>query len=192
MSDSMDAAPSQKSSIGVQSPEFISLPASVRHTDAFSGVASGRLVVGSTPMLPDLFADEPLSLAARERVRHEWLMMHVPMDRQVLRKWLNAGFLEKHAYFATTEGTPQGGCLPPALANWTLDGLQRLLAEHFTKTLKQQRMNKTTTRGTFLLAAGGLGGDRPTGSEEQVATRQDDGNCESAKRKPPNHNANFS
>ena len=41
------------------------------HTDAFSGVASGRLVVGSTPMLPDLFADVPLPLAARERLRIE-------------------------------------------------------------------------------------------------------------------------
>ena len=48
---------------------------------------------------------------------------------------MNAGFLEKHAWFATTEGTPQGGCISPALANWTLDGLQRLLAEHFAKTL---------------------------------------------------------
>ena len=64
------------------------------------------------------------------------------MDRQVLGKWLKAGFLEKHAWFATTEGTPQGGIISPALANWTLDGLQRLLAEHFARTPKQQRMNK--------------------------------------------------
>lgn len=64
------------------------------------------------------------------------------MDRDVLGKWLKAGFLEKHAWFATTEGTPQGGIISPALANWTLDGLQRLLAEHFAKTLQQQRINK--------------------------------------------------
>src|SRR6476660_5956569 len=64
------------------------------------------------------------------------------MDRYVLGKWLNAGFLEKHAWFATTEGTPQGGCISPALANWTLDGLQQLLAEHFAKTPKQQGSNK--------------------------------------------------
>src|SRR5258708_24335532 len=64
------------------------------------------------------------------------------MDRQVLRKWLRAGFLEKHAWFATTEGTPQGGCISPALANWTLDGLQRLLEDHFAKTPKQQGRNK--------------------------------------------------
>ena len=80
--------------------------------------------------------------ACFDKISHEWLLAHVPMDRQVLRKWLNAGFLEKHAWFATTEGTPQGGCISPALANWTLDGLQRLLAEHFAKTLKQQGMNK--------------------------------------------------
>jgi RNA-directed DNA polymerase len=80
--------------------------------------------------------------ACFDKISHEWLLAHVTMDRQVLRKWLNAGFLEKHAWFATTEGTPQGGCISPALANWTLDGLQRLLAEHFAKTLKQQWRNK--------------------------------------------------
>jgi RNA-directed DNA polymerase len=80
--------------------------------------------------------------ACFDKISHEWLLTHVPMDRQVLRKWLNAGFLEKHAYFATTEGTPQGGCISPALANWTLDGLQQLLAERFAKTLKQQWRNK--------------------------------------------------
>ena len=80
--------------------------------------------------------------ACFDKISHEWLLAHVPMDRQVLRKWLNAGFLEKHAWFATTEGTPQGGCISPALANWTLDGLQRLLADHFAQTPKQQRMNK--------------------------------------------------
>src|SRR3954471_17688895 len=46
------------------------------------------------------------------------------------------------AWFATTEGTPQGGIASPALANWTLDGLQRLLTDHCARTPKQQRMNK--------------------------------------------------
>ncbi len=58
------------------------------------------------------------------------------------RGWLEAGFLEKHAWFATTEGTPRGGIISPALANWALDGRQRLLADHFARTPRQQRMNK--------------------------------------------------
>jgi RNA-directed DNA polymerase len=80
--------------------------------------------------------------ACFDMISHDWLLAHVPMDKQLLRQWLKAGFLEKHAWFATTEGTPQGGIASPALANWTLDGLQRRLAEHFAQTPKQQRMNK--------------------------------------------------
>ena len=64
------------------------------------------------------------------------------MDRQLLRQWLKAGFLEKQAWFATTEGTPQGGIISPALANWTLDGLQRLLADRFAQTPSQQGKSK--------------------------------------------------
>jgi RNA-directed DNA polymerase len=80
--------------------------------------------------------------ACFDRISHDWLLTHVPMDQQVLRQWLKAGFLEKHAWFATTEGTPQGGIISPALANWTLDGLQRLLADHFAKTPSQQGKSK--------------------------------------------------
>jgi RNA-directed DNA polymerase len=80
--------------------------------------------------------------ACFDRISHEWLLTHVPMDQQVLRRWLKAGFLEKHAWFATTEGTPQGGTISPALANWTLDGLQPLLAERFATTPKGQGTSK--------------------------------------------------
>jgi RNA-directed DNA polymerase len=80
--------------------------------------------------------------ACFDRISHDWLLTHVPMDRQLLRQWLKAGFLEKHAWFATTEGTPQGGIISPVLANWTLDGLQRLLAERFAETPKQPRKYK--------------------------------------------------
>jgi RNA-directed DNA polymerase len=66
-----------------------------------------------------------------DRISHDWLLAHVPMDQAILRKWLKAGYLDKHVLHETTDGTPQGGIISPALANCALDGLERLLKEKF-------------------------------------------------------------
>jgi RNA-directed DNA polymerase len=66
-----------------------------------------------------------------DRISHDWLLTHVPMDRVILQKWLKAGYLDKHVIHETTDGTPQGGIISPALANYALDGLERLLKEKF-------------------------------------------------------------
>jgi RNA-directed DNA polymerase len=77
-----------------------------------------------------------------DRISHDWLLANVPMDKAILRQWLKAGFLEGGVFHATTEGTPQGGIISPALANWTLDGLEALLARHYANTPRRRRMNK--------------------------------------------------
>jgi RNA-directed DNA polymerase len=64
------------------------------------------------------------------------------MDKVILRKWLQAGFMEKDVFCATTTGTPQGGICSPALANRTLDGLEALLAERFGATRSQRQRHK--------------------------------------------------
>ena len=48
-----------------------------------------------------------------DRISHNWLLDPIPMDKDMLRRWLKAGFLEKQVLFATTEGTPQGGIITP-------------------------------------------------------------------------------
>jgi RNA-directed DNA polymerase len=80
--------------------------------------------------------------ACLDQIDHDWLLHHVPLDKQLLRQWLKAGYLEKHVLFATREGTPQGGIISPVLANWALDGLQQRLQERFMRTDSQRRRNK--------------------------------------------------
>lgn len=68
-----------------------------------------------------------------DRISHDWLLDHVPMDRAMLRKWLKAGYLEKQVFYPTEDGTPQGGIISPVLANLALDGLEGALSERFPR-----------------------------------------------------------
>jgi RNA-directed DNA polymerase len=68
-----------------------------------------------------------------DAISHEWLLTHIPMDKTMLKKWLKAGFLEKHVLHPTEKGTPQGGICSPVLANMTLDGLEKQLRERYPK-----------------------------------------------------------
>src|SRR5712664_2612287 len=66
-----------------------------------------------------------------DKISHDWLLAHVPIDRVILQKWLKSGYMEKHVLHKATDGTPQGGIISPALANCELDGLERLLREKY-------------------------------------------------------------
>lgn len=55
---------------------------------------------------------------------HTWLLEHIPMDKTILRQWLEAGYVDEGALFESRAGTPQGGVISPVLANMTLDGLE--------------------------------------------------------------------
>jgi RNA-directed DNA polymerase len=59
-----------------------------------------------------------------DRISHRWLLENTPMDREVLRKWLEAGYLEDATFHPTLAGTPQGGVISPVIANLALDGLE--------------------------------------------------------------------
>lgn len=62
-----------------------------------------------------------------DHISHKWLLNNIPMDKEVLRKWLKSGYVFNGELFPTDEGTPQGGIISPTLANMTLDGLQSLV-----------------------------------------------------------------
>ncbi|NDV97528.1 group II intron reverse transcriptase/maturase, partial [Dysgonomonas sp. 521] len=68
-----------------------------------------------------------------DHISHEWLLNNIPMDKVMLRKWLECGFVFNKQLFPTEEGTPQGGIISPTLANMALDGLQKILADKYKR-----------------------------------------------------------
>lgn len=76
--------------------------------------------------------------ACFDRISHDWLLAHVPTDKAILRRWLKAGFMERHVIQPTEAGTPQGGIISPALANLALDGLEQRLNAAFPRSGPRQ------------------------------------------------------
>ena len=87
-----------------------------------------------------------------DNISHEWMLRHVPTDKEVLRKWLKAGFMENRILFPTEAGTPQGGIISPTLANLTLDGLERMLKEKFSgKRTRSLKVNLIRYADDFII-----------------------------------------
>lgn len=76
-----------------------------------------------------------------DHISHEWLLENIPMDTQILEKWLKCGYVETRKLFPTDEGAPQDGTISPTLMNMTLDGLERLLQERLPT---RQKVNGRT------------------------------------------------
>jgi RNA-directed DNA polymerase len=68
-----------------------------------------------------------------DRISHDWMLTHIPMDKVMLQKWLKAGYQERGVLYPTEEGAAQGGPLSPVLANLTLNGLERMLQQRFSR-----------------------------------------------------------
>jgi RNA-directed DNA polymerase len=90
-----------------------------------------------------------------DNISHDWLLANIPLDKQVLRKWLKAGFMESGSLHATEAGTPQGGIISPVLANMALDGLEAVLESHFgmknTKAAYKTKVNYVRYADDFII-----------------------------------------
>jgi RNA-directed DNA polymerase len=62
-----------------------------------------------------------------DNISLEWLLDNIPMDKTILRRWLEAGYVENGITYPSRKGTPQGGIISPTLANMTLDGLEEVV-----------------------------------------------------------------
>lgn len=77
-----------------------------------------------------------------DTISHAWLLKHIPLDNDILRGWLKAGYMEKGQFRKTTKGLPQGGIISPTLANMALDGMEELLSTYFHHTPEVRERSK--------------------------------------------------
>jgi RNA-directed DNA polymerase len=75
-----------------------------------------------------------------DNINHQWLLENIPMNKTILRKWLEAGYMESNSMHHTNSGTPQGGIISPILANLALDGLETILAKKFPKKVAKGKL----------------------------------------------------
>ncbi|HYX18830.1 MAG TPA: reverse transcriptase domain-containing protein [Nostoc sp.] len=68
--------------------------------------------------------------------------------RQQIKAWLKSGVIDKGAFSATSEGTPQGGVISPLLANIALHGIEERIKQDFPKMSQTQRETWFHKKGT--------------------------------------------
>jgi RNA-directed DNA polymerase len=71
--------------------------------------------------------------AAFDNISHDFILQRLGSipARGLLKKWLQAGYVEAEMFHATARGVPQGGVISPLLANIAMDGMQALLGRKF-------------------------------------------------------------
>lgn len=68
---------------------------------------------------------------------------------RLIRKFLNAGYVEDWVFHKTYSGTPQGGIISPILANIYLDQFDKYIKEYISQFDKGERKRKTRGYGLF-------------------------------------------
>jgi len=82
-----------------------------------------------------------------DRINHEALLQKLNIKgkvRQQIKAWLKSGVIDKGAFTATSEGTPQGGVISPLLANIALHGLENRIKQ-YAETLPGEKRNNLTS-----------------------------------------------
>jgi len=86
--------------------------------------------------------------ACFDEISHQFLVAHAPMDKEILKKWLAAGYIDKKKRYATTSGVPQGGVISPTLLNVTLSGLEATVK---AAVKSSDRVNVVTYADDFII-----------------------------------------
>ena len=91
-----------------------------------------------------------------DKISHQWLRDNIIMDKEILNKWLAAGFIDKGSLYPTDSGTPQGGIASPTLLNLTLSGLEETVIR--ATSIRKDKVHVVAYADDFII----------TGSSKEV------------------------
>ena len=89
-----------------------------------------------------------------DNINHDWLLKNLflhPELKKIVNQWLKAKIFDNGTYSDPMNGTPQGGIISPTLANFTLNGLEKLVkgSIHPLTKSKDQRMQIKYNDGKY-------------------------------------------
>ena len=100
-----------------------------------------------------------------DKISHQWLLENIPMDKQILRKFLKAGFMEKQKLYPTELGTGQGSIISPTLAMMALSGIERKVRSTCSRQRSKEQINFVSYADDFVIT-----GNSPELLKDKVIT----------------------
>lgn len=96
-----------------------------------------------------------------DNINHKWLVENLFLNyklKLIVEAWLKSGAIDKGIFHKTELGTPQGGIISPTLANFTLNGLEKVVYESIYELSRNQegRINILLKDNTRTRIASGL------------------------------------
>jgi len=85
-----------------------------------------------------------------DKVNHDWLLENYPFpDRfiNILREWLSGEIVYQGEYEIPTMGFPQGSVIGPSLANFSLNGLEKVVTPNKVTAFDEEKFNYYTNKG---------------------------------------------
>ena len=88
-----------------------------------------------------------------DNLAFDWIENNIPMDKQVLAKWLRCGYMEEEKLYPTTHGVPQGGLISPVIGNLALDGLEQVAKGKSGYFRRRHNINFVRYADDFVITA---------------------------------------
>lgn len=89
-----------------------------------------------------------------DNLSHEHIMECISNfpSKEVIYKWLKAGYIDENVYNATDFGTPQGSVISPTLANIALHGMEKAIGVEYTYSASGGYLLKPSSPGLVKFA----------------------------------------